>query len=106
MQVEIYTLSSITALHLDDNNITSLPPSIERLTALTELTLTNLQVCVPTLLLLYCHCTSTYVRLTCSVLQLQSLPFVMGAMTGLVKLSLSVSRMMRNPPYEIVMQVS
>jgi hypothetical protein len=30
----------------------------------------------------------------------------MGAMTGLVKLSLSVSRMMRNPPYEIVMQVS
>ena len=45
IQVEIYTLSSITALHLDDNNITSLPPSIERLTALTELTLTNLQVC-------------------------------------------------------------
>ena len=43
--MEIYTLSSITALHLDDNNITSLPPSIERLTALTELTLTNLQVC-------------------------------------------------------------
>ena len=45
IQVEIDTLSSITALHLDDNNITSLPPSIERLTSLTELTLTNLQVC-------------------------------------------------------------
>ena len=61
---EIYTIPSITALHLDDNNLTSLPPSIERLTDLTELTLTNLQ--------------------------LQNLPFVMGAMTNLKKLRLTV----------------
>lgn len=76
--VEIYTIPSITALHLDDNNLTSLPPSIERLTDLTELTLTNLT--------------------------LQNLPFVMGAMTNLKKLRLTVSRVMQNPPYEIVTQ--
>ena len=42
--VEVYTLPSITALHLDDNSITQLPPSIERLSDLHELTLNNLQV--------------------------------------------------------------
>ena len=63
---------------LMDNNLTSLPPSVERLTDLTELTLTNLQ--------------------------LHSLPFVMGAMTNLRKLRLTVSRYMQNPPFEIVTQ--
>ncbi len=42
--VEVYTLSSVTALHLDDNSISMLPPSIERLSDLQELTLNNLQV--------------------------------------------------------------
>ncbi|KAJ1490139.1 hypothetical protein T484DRAFT_1777982 [Baffinella frigidus] len=92
--VEIYTIPSITALHLDDNYLqarasfpstwvegggfNALPPSLERLTALTELSVTNLQ--------------------------LQSLPFVLGAMTGLTDLRLTASRTMSNPPYEIVVQ--
>lgn len=76
--VEVYTLPSITALHLDDNSISMLPPSIERLSDLTELTLNNLQ--------------------------LQSLPFVMGAMTSLTSLRLTASRRMTSPPYEIVAQ--
>ena len=66
------------ALNLDDNYLQSLPPSLERLTELTELSVTNLQ--------------------------LQSLPFVLGAMTGLTDLRLTASRTMSNPPYEIVVQ--
>jgi Leucine-rich repeat (LRR) protein len=76
--IEIFAISSLTALHLDDNHLVSLPPSLERLTDLTELTLTRL-------------------RLT-------SLPYVLGACTGLTNLRIDASRRFRNPPYEVVMK--